>query len=204
MKKSLLALFFFTGAASFAQQNYTDDKRFRRFGPRNGVLDSASVNPSKTELSRDESVIKYDRSNSVTYDNIKIYPTRRLADVSAYATHTGNPPKIKMKVYSNAPPGTRVEIQLGKKGDDSYPGGVHSQYQALTTTRNQWEELTFQFTEIPQGSHVAPTDIDKITLLFDPNSNSSYTFYFDDLIAPPMAPDNTVSKQEQPQSPNKK
>jgi hypothetical protein len=159
------------------------DSKFRRFGPRNGTLDSISQNPAKSSA---QPVAKYDRSNNVSFDNIKIYPTRRLSDVSQYATYAGNPPKITMKLYSSAPVGTKVEIQLGKKSDDNYPSGVHSQYEAYTTNQNEWEELTFKFSQIPKGSKVKPTEIDKITLLFSPNSKTSDTYYFDDLKAPPM------------------
>jgi hypothetical protein len=194
-------------SAAPAQQNYLDPgSRYRKFGPRNGTLDSVSVNPSASKVNSSHEVVKYDRSNSVAYDNIKIYPVRKLADVSPYCG--ANPPKIRMKLYTTAPKGTRVEIQLGKKGDDNYPSGVHSTYQAVTTAQNQWEELTFSFAELPGGSQVAPTDVDKITVLFSPDSKSSDSYYFDDLIGPPMveAPSGAaqVSEPVQEASPRKK
>jgi hypothetical protein len=186
MKIKLFLLFVSLTAVALAQQSSFNESRFRKFGPRNGTLDSASRNPAGTP----KPVVKYDRSNSVSFDNIKIYPSRRLVDVSPYATHEGNPPKIKMKIYSTAPVGTKVEIQLGKKNDDSYPGGVHSQYEAFTTKQNEWEEISFTFSQIPAGSKVKPTEVDKITLLFSPNSKTSDTYYFDDLNGPPMVSEN--------------
>lgn len=180
---TLLFLLVFVNSIS-AQQNYIGDSKFRKFGPRNGNLDSASRNPSKE--SPDSKVVKYDRSNSVSYDNIKIYPNRKLTNIEQYATYEGNPPKISLNLYSTAPVGTKVEIQLGKKGDDNYPSGVHSQYEAYTTRQNEWERLTFKFSQMPKGSKVKPTEVDKITLLFSPNSQSGDTYYFDDLNGPPM------------------
>lgn len=179
-----------------AQQRYDDfsGNKFQNFGDRDGILDSSSVNPRSNKVNNSPKCAKYIRSASTKYDNIKIYPKRKLMDISPYATHLGNPEKIKMKIYTSAPIGTKVEIQLGKKGDDNYPSGIHSQYEAITTVQNAWEELTFTFSQIPKGSMVSATEIDKITLLFSPNSSNGDTYYFDDLTGPELTPETSSLK----------
>jgi hypothetical protein len=99
----------------------------------------------------------------------------------------GLPPHLKMKVFTSAPPGTLVEILLGsKRGNNDYPAGTNSQYQAYTTKSNEWEQLEFKFSQIPQGSETSFSQIDQITLLFNPNSATSDAYYFDELTGPPL------------------
>jgi hypothetical protein len=125
------------------------------------------------------------RNGAKKFANIKMNVPQKLTGVDAYATYLGIPPKLKLKVYTSAPPGTLVEILLGsKRGNNDYPAGTHSQYQAYTTKSNEWEELTFLFSQIPQGSETSTTQVDQIVLLFNPNSNTSDTYYFDEITGP--------------------
>ncbi|MGQ0827242.1 MAG: hypothetical protein ACT4ON_02480 [Bacteroidota bacterium] len=136
---------------------------------------------------------KYVRSGQQKYDYIKINLKDKLTDVNTFATYSGVAPKIKMKVYSTAPAGTLIEVQLGKKMNSAYPNGTNSQYQAYTTVTNAWEEIEFKFSQTPKGSETSTTDIDQITLMFNPNSSTSDTFYFDDLMGPALVSDKSVS-----------
>jgi hypothetical protein len=89
-----------------------------------------------------------------------------------------------MKVLTDAPVGTLIEIQLGKTTGPAYPDGTHSQYQARTTVSGSWEELEFTFSQVPKGSQTTDREVNQMTLLFMPNSNKVATFYFDDLTGP--------------------
>lgn len=168
------------------QQNYNDfeGNKYMHFGWHPGTLDSVAKNPWVRGINKSAHCAKYQRNRSEQYDNIKIYPAKKLSDVKKYATYKGFPPKLKMKIFTTAPEGTIVELQFGSKADDNYPSGCHSQYQAVITKRNAWEELTFNFLMTPKGSTVPSTEIDKITLLFGPNVKTNYLFYFDDLTGP--------------------
>jgi hypothetical protein len=157
------------------------------FGQRNGILDTTAVNPKPGEVNNSETCVKYRRSREEVYDNIKLELIGSLTNVMSYATYEGNPPKIKMKVFSTAPVGTSIEIQLGKKSETAYPDGVHSQYQAVTKKQNEWEEIQFQFSQIPEGSKVKENEVDRITILFAPNSETNYVFYYDDLTGPELS-----------------
>lgn len=136
---------------------------------------------------------KYVRNGKIKFDYIKMNLKGKLTDVNSFATYSGIPPKMKMKVYTTAPAGTLIEIQLGKKSNTTYPAGTNSQYQAYTTKTGAWEELEFKYSQTPKGSETTTTNIDQITLLFNPGTSTSDTFYFDDIMGPALVSDKTVS-----------
>ena len=183
----LLAFLAYAGAANSQSQAYDnfEGKKFVSYGSKNGVLDTVAKNPAPGGVNTSAKCAMYVRNRSKKFDNIKMNITGKLSDVSTYATYTGIPPKIKLKVYTTAPAGTLVEILLGdKQGNNAYPEGTHSQFQAHTTVSNAWEELEFKFAQIPEGSKTTSSQVNQITLLFNPNSSSSDTYYFDDLSGP--------------------
>ncbi|MDQ3192572.1 MAG: hypothetical protein M3Q58_13345 [Bacteroidota bacterium] len=169
-----------------SQQNYNghEGTAFHYFGFCNGILDSAAVNPGPNHVNNSEYCAKYRRNKEEIYDNIKLQLHAKLNEVESYATYEGDPPKITIKVFSTAPIGTQIELQLGKVSEIAYPDGVHSQYQAKTSKQNEWEELTFLFAQIPQGSKVDAMEVDQITILFAPQSQINNVFFYDDLTGP--------------------
>jgi hypothetical protein len=192
MKKRaiLFSAILFQTASMFAQsQTYDNSKGAKslHYGEKTGTLDSLAENPAPGNVNSNKKCVKYVRNKDKKFDVLKMNFTGKLSDssVSAYATYLGTPPKLKMKLYTNAPVGTLVEILLGNKsGNKSYPAGTHSQYQAYTTVTNSWEELEFKFSQIPKGSETPPSEIDQMTLLFNPNSSTSDTYYFSDITGP--------------------
>ncbi len=142
-------------------------------------------NPAPDAINNSAKCAKYVRGRK-KYDNIKIYPAGKLNYIEQYATYLGVPLTIRMKVFTNAPVGTMVEIQLGKKGNNKYPETINSQFQAYTTVQGAWQELEFKFAIIPEGSQVSFGEIDQITLLFDPSSTNGNTYYFDDMKGPAL------------------
>lgn len=185
----LIALFSFSGLIK-AQKVYDDfeGNRLLNYGERTGVLDSSAKNPAPNSVNGSSKCGLYVRNGAKKFANIKMSIPQKLTGVDAYATYLGIPPKLKLKVYTSAPVGTLVEILLGsKRGNNDYPAGTHSQYQAYTTKTNEWEELEFKFSQIPQGSETSDTQIDQVVLLFNPNSSTSDTYYFDDLTGPAVA-----------------
>jgi hypothetical protein len=155
------------------------------FGHYTGVLDSNAANPAIGLGNTSLKSGKYIR-DTAAYDNLKVYPMTKLADVSAFASASG--PKITMKVYSTMPAGSKIELQLGNKYYIGYPAGVHSQYTTQTTSSKTWETVSFNYMLSPSGSSVTAIDIDKVVLFFRPASNSRDTIYFDDITGPVMTP----------------
>jgi hypothetical protein len=182
--------FITTQGVIIGQQNYCDfeGNNVVSFGVCTGIVDSSSVssmNPQLNPIDSSAHCVKYVRDTAM-YDVIRLYPYLKLTDVSTYADSSIGAPKIKMKLYSTAPVGTVVQLQLGIKNVDNYPAGVNSEYIAMTTVQNAWELVTFNYFQSPSGSLAASTQIDKVVILFHPGSNSRDTIYFDDLTGPSL------------------
>lgn len=169
---------------AFSQQNYCDFEGTKAiaFGEYNGVLDSMRVNPMPNAVNSSSFCGQYIRS-AVMYDNFKLFTYSKLTDVTPYASPSATN-FITMKLYSSAPVGTPINLQLGAKTVTTYPAGVHSIYTTTTSVQNAWETLTFKYVSNPSGATVQPTDVDKIVILFDPLSTTTHTIYFDDPTGP--------------------
>lgn len=169
------------------QQNYCDfeGNKVLSFGLSTGILDSFAINPVPDSINTSSFCAKYLRNTSL-YDIIRLYPNMKLVDVSSYADSSPQAPKINIKVYSSAPVGSEIQLQLGSMSIDSFPAGTHSSFVGVTTVQNAWELVTFSYYESPIGSMVLPTEIDKIILLFNPLTSTVETIYFDDLTGPPL------------------
>jgi hypothetical protein len=185
----VLMVFQFVAVSIYSQQCYDDFEGMRKlhYGDRIGVLDSSVKNPAPDITNNSLKCALYVRNGAKKFANIKMNLKGKLTGVEAYATYEGEPPTLKLKVFTSAPVGTLVELLLGaKRLNNDYPAGTHSQYQAYTTKSNEWEELIFKFSQIPQGSETSTSQIDQIVLLFNPNTSNSDTYYFDDLTGPAL------------------
>jgi hypothetical protein len=181
------ALIFQMNPVISQNQTYDDfeGNKVIHYSAKNGVLDSVMKNPAPSDINKSEKCAMYVRNKTQKFDNIKMPFNGMMSDVSPYATYLGVPPKLKMKLYTTAPVGTLVEILLGDKTkNNTYPAGTNSQFQAYTTVTGQWEELEFKFAQIPEGSETPTTGINQLTLLFNPNSSTSDTYYFDEISGP--------------------
>ncbi len=183
----LMSVVLLSAGLSFSQQKYfsTESLNLVEYGYRDGKLDSAYANPKVNNVYKSTKCIQYKRSSS-KFDNVKVHPKGKFEDVALFATFDSTAQKIKMKVFSTAPVGAIIEIQFAKKGIDDYPKGVHSQYQSKTKKQNEWEELTFDFVNWPEGSQVSSSEIDEIVILFSPNSTVINEYYFSEMIGPKL------------------
>jgi hypothetical protein len=193
---------FMKGTTLKGQQSVYDNFENRKhvcYLERGGVLDTTIKNPSQNSLNSSAKCALYVRNGSRKFDNIKMSLNSGLMDIDKYATYEGNPPHIKLKIYTTAPAGTLVEVLLGSRnGNNDYPAGTHSQYQAYTKKSNEWEELEFLFSQIPQGSETSAAQVDQIVLLFNPNSSTSDTYYFDDLTGPLLSNETKTGPSTDP------
>jgi hypothetical protein len=212
-KCSLLLLTFLITQGTVISQTLTYDdfegKKCIHYSDKTGVLDSMATNPKPDSVNKSKKCGLYVRNGSKKFDNIKMKLPSNLTNVESYATYLGIPPRFKMKIYTGAPAGTLVEILLGREsGNNDYPSGTNSQYQAYTTVTNQWETLEFKFSQIPQGSETSTKQIDQVTLLFNPNSSTSDTYYFDEITGPPVVikdiTPNPVAESKKTEEPPKK
>jgi len=192
MKKILLLLIIAVTIPGLkAQQVYSDFEGLKvmHFGEMTGTLDTIFTNPAISPGDTSVHCARYIR-NVMTYDNFKIYTNSKMTDVSSYASNSASAPKIKMKLYSSAPVGTPIQLQLGTSANNSYPTGVHSEYFTVTTIQDGWQSLTFNYQQSPSGGLSSSVNLDKMVVLFNPTSTVADTFYFDDLIGPSLVPLN--------------
>jgi hypothetical protein len=149
-------------------------------------LDTNFMNPD-TLLGANKSrkCAKYIR-DTVWYDNFKMYPKVWLVDVAPYASGSTSAPRLTMKVKTSSAINSKIIMQLGVRSNTTYPAGVHSEFVGFTTKRNEWETVTFSFSNKPVGGYSSSEYLDKIVVFFKPESAVRDTFYFDDVTGPEM------------------
>jgi hypothetical protein len=150
-----------------------------------GAYIGAVANPSKSGSNTSNTVGQYNRNGGAQYDILQINKFQ-----------VGNPDdfragiaKFTMDVRTSAPAGTPITIEFDKSSllGQPYPTGRHSQYTATTGAPNTWTKLTFTFSSSPDNS-LTGADVDRIQILFNPNSYTTDTYYFDNLTAQGTTP----------------
>lgn len=191
MKKGVIlfsACFFQVGSMCSQSSTYDsfEGTKSVHYGVKTGVLDTVGVNPASNSINSSKKCAKYVRNGKQKFDNIKMNLIGKLTGVNKYATYAGIPSTFSMKIYTSAPVGTLIELQLGKRGKGEYPAKINSIYQARTTVSNAWEVVQFKFSQIPKGSETSETEIDELIVMFNPNSLTADTYYFDDITGPSL------------------
>ena len=142
-----------------------------------GTLTEVS-NPSVSGVNTSALVGKYTRNATEQYD-VLVYNVSNITDASLYSN---NSKKFYMDVYTSAPVGTEILLQLETSTATStnYPTGRHSRYVAKVQANNQWQRMTFELLDKPDGA-ASSTGITKMILLFASNTFTGDTYYFDNL-----------------------
>lgn len=153
----------------------------------NGALNQSFSNPSTGGINASALCAKYDRNPSEQYDVVLIEPTGTLIidDVSDYLSGAK---KMSMKIFSPLV-GVTVQITLENSNTatpSNYPTGRHSEYTATTSSSLTWETIEFAFNNQPDNT-VANTSVNRMVILFNPNSFTDDAYVFDDLMGPEFA-----------------
>ena len=142
-----------------------------------GVFTDEAANPGANAVNESALCGAYVRNAAEQFD-VLVYQTGAIDDAGAFVD---NEQKFVLDVYTDAPPGTLILLQLENSGQaqsDNYPAGRHSRYEAYTTKQNEWERLEFSFLDQPDPS-VGPGGIDQLILLFASNTRTGDTYHFD-------------------------
>lgn len=153
--------------------------RFTNYGFINGQLSQKVITPSPSTQNTSPYCAQYVRNSSEQYD-VMIVENPGIGDADLIEN---NSKRFMMDVYSNAA-GRNVEITLENSNTSTpsnYPTGRHSTYRATTTQANAWETLTFNLVASPEPGLVG-TNVNRLVILFSPNSYTNTTFYFDNLL----------------------
>ncbi|OUL60565.1 glycoside hydrolase [Flavobacterium sp. AJR] len=145
-----------------------------------GVLTEAVANPSATGVNTSALVGKYVRNASEIYDVLNI---KNITITNANDYVYGRK-RLSFDIYTSAPVGTKISMQLENSlvtTAINYPSGRHSGYKATTTVQNKWETIEFEFEKVIDANTSA-LSINNVVFLFESNSNSGATYYFDNLL----------------------
>ena len=135
-------------------------------------------NPSPGDVNESDRSGRYVRNPSQQYD-VLAYATSAIPDAGPY---TAGLRKFYLDLYSTAPVGTELILQLenGSRATASYPTGRHSRYVAYTTQQQAWERLEFATLDRPDDD-TPDTSIDRMVILFAPNTYTAHTYVIDNL-----------------------
>ncbi|MFK7757995.1 MAG: T9SS type A sorting domain-containing protein [Flavobacteriales bacterium] len=163
-------------------ENFDDNSNISYFFA-NGGLNENFANPNTGGINTSATCGEYMRAN-VPFDVIVIDPLGidAVEDVNPYVDGTK---EMTLKVLSPAA-GITVQITLENATlaqPENFPTGRHSEYTAVTTTSGEWEELTFTFSNQPDVA-MTGLEINRLVLLFAPNTTGTDTYLWDDLNGP--------------------
>jgi beta-glucanase (GH16 family) len=146
------------------------------FASSNGTLTQVA-NPAPNSVNSSAQSGRYVRNSSSQYD-VLFYNTSAISDASQYSS-VGADKKFYMDLYTSAPIGTQIIVQLetSTATATNYPTGRHSRYVATITQNGSWHRLAFSFLDRPDGG--ASNGISKIAILFNSDSFTGDTYYFD-------------------------
>ncbi|MBK8806024.1 MAG: glycoside hydrolase family 16 protein [Bacteroidales bacterium] len=137
-------------------------------------------NPATNTVNNSAKVMSYARNASEQYDNVAL----NNALIPNGSQFENGDMAFEMDVYSSQAVGTIVELQIASSSawNDTWPTGRHTTYRATTTKVNTWETLHFMLNETADPNRATfQNNLDRIIILFKPNSTTAGTYYFDNL-----------------------
>lgn len=162
-----------------------ENSRKGTYGFISGTFIPYFENPDQSGANTSLVAASYTRNSAETFD--VIINDAPMADLSDYVSGAK---QLSIDVWSPAA-GVTIQItleQIATALPDNFPTGRHSVYLTQTTVAQQWETLTFTFDNQPDPS--VPDDaVDRLVLLFNPESNTGDTYYWDNLNGPELAED---------------
>ncbi len=135
-------------------------------------------NPAPDAVNSSPTVARYDRNPGISY-NVLRFTADGFNDAAVMKDEFV---VLEMDVYTNAPPGAQISLQLENMQLASlpYPSGRNSVFQANTSVTNAWQRLRFNFTLAPDGG--TPNNrINQFLILFQPGTSSNAFFWFDNV-----------------------
>ncbi len=161
---------------SFSFENF-DDPSTTTFVSSTGTLTEVS-NPASNPVNSSETSGKYIRDSQSQYDLIK-YSVSDIPDASTYVLKDK---KFYLDVFSSAPIGTEIILQLetADATASNFPVGRHSRYTSVIKENNSWHRLEFDLLDEPDPAAL-DTAVETMYLLFNSNTFTSDTYYYDNL-----------------------
>lgn len=140
-----------------------------------GIYSPNSSNPKTISMNPSLNVGKYIRNELQEYDAISF--TTTMTNAGEFVSGVK---QFVMDVYTSAPIGTVIELQLKNNINASgeFPLGRHSIYQATTIKTNAWQTLLFTYDSSPDTT-IIDNEVNGMTFFVNPNSKTNDIYYFD-------------------------
>jgi hypothetical protein len=125
---------------------------------------------------------QYVRNPGELWDVLVIFANGSINDVSDYVSGSKT---MSIDVFSPLA-GIPLQITLEDSsiaGATNYPDGRHSIYLGVTTLSNEWETIELTFDSRPDVN-MSDDGLTSVILLFNGNTNTNDTYYFDNLHGP--------------------
>ncbi|MFT4738392.1 MAG: beta-glucanase (GH16 family) [Paraglaciecola sp.] len=164
-------------AKEFSFENF-DETGNAAYVSSDGALTEVA-NPAPNAINGSALSAEYVRSSTAQFDNI-VFGTPAIADAAQYVF---GDKRFYMDVYTAAPVGTEIIIQLetDTSTPSNFPDGRHSRYFGKTREVNSWHRVYFDFTDRPDFGAAPDNAITKLLVLFNSNTFTGDTYYFDNL-----------------------
>ncbi len=159
---------------SIVLENFDSTARITRTF-NSGTFTDKTNNPAPNDINKSALCGKYVRSAGSQYD-VLFYDVSDITYPNEFVTGIK---KFYIDIYTDAPVGTNILLQLEDKTrstSSNFPRGRNSRYTAVTTKKNEWERLSFDYTDQPDPGTVT---VNQLILLFSPNTFNGSTYYFD-------------------------
>lgn len=160
-------------------ENYNGTSKITK-GLSTGTYTANVANPTPNAVNSSSTVASYVRNTAELYDVLFFSTGSNIEDAGLLKNQTQ---KIQVDVYTNAPIGTIVSLNLENTPlaqAANYPTGRNSSYQAVTTKQNEWETLTFYYNSTPDAG-TSNLIVNQMVFLFNSGSNTGNTYYIDNI-----------------------
>ena len=186
MKTKVLILLILTLPLFSTSQVLWDDFEQTRVGYYefvHGGMTTRFPNPDfSSAVNNSNLCAQYVRNPGELWDVLVIIANGSINDVSDYVSGSKT---MSIDVFSPLP-GIPIQITLEDSsiaGATNYPDGRHSIYLGVTTLSNEWETIELTFDSRPDVN-MSDDGLTSVILLFNGNTNTNDTYYFDNLYGP--------------------
>ena len=186
MKTKVLILLILTLPLFSTSQVLWDDFEQTRVGYYefvHGGMTTRFPNPDLSSAVNNSNLCaQYVRNPGELWDVLVIIANGSINDVSDYVSGSKT---MSVDVFSPLP-GIPIQITLEDSsiaGATNYPDGRHSIYLGVTTLSNEWETIELTFDSRPDVN-MSDDGLTSVILLFNGNTNTNDTYYFDNLYGP--------------------
>ncbi|MEW7292450.1 family 16 glycosylhydrolase [Aquimarina sp. 2304DJ70-9] len=155
--------------------NYEDIDQLTVFFE-NGEYSPKIPNPNPNNVNASSNVASYTRSATELYDVVS-FSTNVIENSTPFVEGDNI---FYLDLYTSAPIGTEITLSLENQviSENDFPFGRNSQYIGVVQAQNAWHTIEFAYASSPDVA-TSGVAVDEISILFNPNSNTSETYYID-------------------------